>query len=63
MILSWYELPDEDRPPERIWLDDDAIESHFEAREQERSSKSGDSSLVPQAGMERNELTADLLRK
>lgn len=61
MVLSWYELPDDDRPPESIWLDDDAITSHFEAIDQRRkSSTRGDSVAVPQAGMDQNELTAEL---
>lgn len=61
-VLSWFELMDEDRPPESIWLDDDALTSHFEAVDQRRDAGIRGETLVPQAAMDQNELTADLRR-
>lgn len=58
------ELPDEDRPNERIWLDDDALAQHFErVQERYRSGGSGGSSdweAIPE--FEQNELTAAFRR-
>lgn len=28
--MSYYELPENDRPPEEIWLDPEALAGHFE---------------------------------
>lgn len=28
-MLGWYELPEKDQPPRYIWLDDEALEAHF----------------------------------
>lgn len=60
-VLSWFELLEDERPPERIWLDDDAIGEHFERVDQAR--KSGTKyDAVPDADMDQNELTADFKR-
>ncbi len=59
MVLSWFELLDEDRPPERIWLDDEALEEHFERVDERRKSGSRGTEEVPDAELTRNELTAD----
>lgn len=29
MYLSWDELPDDERPPERIWGDPEKLSAHF----------------------------------
>jgi hypothetical protein len=66
MILGFYELPDDERPPEAIWTDDEALSSHWLAVEQKREAKWGGGSetseAVPEAGtrMDQNELTAGL---
>lgn len=43
-ILSWYELPEEDRPSEEIWLNPEKLEIHFEdiKDRRERESRDGD---------------------
>jgi hypothetical protein len=50
---------EEDRPPERIWLNDDELTAHFEAVENRRSQGAAGIEAVPAADMEQNELTAD----
>jgi hypothetical protein len=61
-VLGWYELPDDDRPPERIWLDDKALTAHFEAvSERYRhpgSSGGSDWETIPGQDFAQNELTA-----
>lgn len=53
------EMSDEDQPPERIWLDDEALADHFErVRERYRSGSSSDREEVPD--LEQNELTKGL---
>jgi hypothetical protein len=55
---------EDDRPPERIWLDDEALESHWEQLDQRRKNPpSAGSEAVPQVGgLEQNELTAAFKR-
>jgi hypothetical protein len=62
MVLSWFELTEDDRPPESIWLDDEAVSAHFDGVEQKRNSSIKGSEPVPAAGMDQNELTAELRR-
>lgn len=53
-------MPDDDRPPERIWLDDKALAAHFEGlRERYRGDdRGGDWQSIPEAEMQQNALTA-----
>ncbi len=66
-MLGWYELPDDDRPPERIWLDDTALTAHFEAvsdRYRSGSTSSGGNwESVPDSDHAQNELTAQFRSK
>lgn len=39
VILSWEELPREERPPKRIWLDGDALREHFDRVEKARDER------------------------
>lgn len=55
--MSYYELPEEDRPPEQIWLDDEAITIHFEQVEARREAKYKGESVPEATDMQRNELT------
>lgn len=58
-VLSWMELPDEDQPPPSIWLNDEALDSHFEkVKERYKAGASGGMEEVPQAGqgMQDNEI-------
>lgn len=40
-ILSWEELPDEERPPKRIWLDSEKLSLHFARVKRDRERKYG----------------------
>ncbi len=63
-IMGYFELTEDERPPERIWLDDEALASHWEHVDQRRKRPSGSGSeAVPQvANLEQNELTAGFKR-
>lgn len=52
-------MPDEDQPPEDIWLNAKLLNEHFDnlARSRRTESDSGDVEVVP---MVQNELTASL---
>lgn len=41
-FLGFDELPKDERPPRRIWLDNDAMRSHWAYVEQRRKEKYGD---------------------
>lgn len=64
-VLSWFELPEEDRPDERIWLDDEALNQHFDALHA-RYRSSGDRGeeweSVPSGDLEQNEFTKGFRR-
>jgi hypothetical protein len=64
-VLAWHELPEEDIPPQHLWLDDEAINEHFEKVRDRRASGSGPADLesVPQPDLEQNELTAQYRKK
>lgn len=40
-VLSWDELPKEERPPREIWLDHKAMSRHWKLVEQKRKEKYG----------------------
>lgn len=54
------ELPDEDQPPEHIWLNSEEVSAHFKAVMQRHKSGGGGAEEVPQAPLEQNELTRGL---
>lgn len=63
-MLGWFELPEEDQPPQWIWLDDEKISAHFAGVRERYGSKSGAGmESVPQSESEPNELTASLRRR
>jgi hypothetical protein len=41
LYISFDELPSDERPPRRIWLDDDALQAHFDRVERDRTAKYG----------------------
>lgn len=49
----------EDQPPERIWLNDEAIAAHFERIHEKYSTGSG-TEMVEVADLDQNELTKGL---
>lgn len=40
-VVSWEELPKEERPPREIWLQPDKLTAHFEDVERQRKAKYG----------------------
>ena len=56
------ELDDEDRPPESIWLDNQAINEHFDSVRARREDKARGVEVVDDAPMLQNELTKNLRR-
>ncbi len=57
-ILGYAELPEDSRPPEEIWLDDEALGEHFDSvRARLKESSSGGWEAVPGATEEQNEIT------
>jgi hypothetical protein len=63
-VLGYFEVPEDERPPERMWLDDEALESHWEQVDQRRKHPPGSRTEVvpPAGGLEQNELTASFKR-
>lgn len=63
MVLGWFELPDDDRPPERIWMDDEALSEHFErVRGRYRSDSRGPEWEEIPGDLQQNALTTNLRR-
>lgn len=58
-VLGYGELTDEQRPPEEIWLDDEALSDHFESvKNAMKSGSSGGSDMEPID--QQNEITRGL---
>lgn len=62
MILGFFEVPEDERPPESIWLDDEALSDHWEHVTAQRQNKYNGTESVPSAPLEQNELTAGFKR-
>lgn len=65
-VLSWMEMPDEDQPPEHMWMNDKMIGDHFDlVRQRYKEKYSGGDGMesVPEAGtpMQDNEYVSRLL--
>lgn len=63
--MSWFELPEDDQPPEEIWLDDEELAGHFETVRMRYRMESGAGGVEPiddPGDLESNELTAALKR-
>lgn len=63
IFISWDELPDEERPPRWMWMDDEALAAHFEMvkADRERESRTGKSKLGPIEDPVSNAAAKDLL--
>jgi hypothetical protein len=61
-VLSWFELPEDDQPPEHIWSDAEAVNDHF-TMVRERHKNPGLESIPEGGEMMQNALTADLKRR
>lgn len=58
MVMGWFEMTEEDRPERSIWLDDEALEEHFERVNDRYKTKRG-SEPIPEFD-EPNQLTKDI---
>lgn len=59
-VLGWLELEEDERPPERIWLDNQALADHFERLNEKRKSKASGMEPIEvddSAPMLQNEIT------
>ena len=63
-MIGFFELPEEDQPPQRIWLDAERLEEWFDAvRSRRRSAAKGLEPLeLDDEPGEQNELTKELIR-
>lgn len=59
-ILSWMELPEEDRPSETIWLEPEMLEHHFNEVKARWADRSGGKELEGQNTLVENDLTKGL---
>ena len=62
MFLGFEEMPEEDAPPKRIWLDNDALTTHFANLKAKRKAQSDPN--APQAAegpMQENSLAKDMI--
>lgn len=60
-ILGYYEMQDDDRPPQTMWMDPEALSVHFEQVRQKYAAKAGGNwEPVQDVPMVENELTKGL---
>lgn len=41
VYISFDELPEDERPPRRMWLDDEGLKAHFDRIRRDRDAKYG----------------------
>ena len=62
MFLGFEEMPEEDSPPKRIWLDNDALTAHFaQLKAKRKAEMDPKASTVPDTPMEQNTLAKDMI--
>lgn len=54
-------MPEDQQPPERIWLNDKALEAHFKMVRDAQRPGSSESIQIPD--MDQNEITKELTRR
>lgn len=62
IFLSFEEMPKEDQPPKRIWLDNDALSEHFARLERDRKEGSKPGIEGPIEEPVQNDLTRGIKR-
>jgi hypothetical protein len=61
-FLKWEELPPDERPDKRIWLDGEKLTAHFEAVDRMRKAKYGiDGAKEVEGPVDTNEAAKDLI--
>lgn len=64
MFLGFEEMPEEDAPPKRIWLDDDALTSHFSHLKEKRKAEMNPNGSQPSGEpMKQNSLAREMIVK
>lgn len=58
-ILSYWELPEEDQPNERIWGDDEALSAWFEMVKERRKARSRGEEPMEQVPQVTNDLAKE----
>lgn len=56
-VLSWMELPEDEQPPESIWLNPELLNDHFESLAAKRKAQASGTETVEDAPMLQNEIT------
>jgi hypothetical protein len=59
-VLGWLEMGEDDQPPERIWLDVEALDAHFTAVKERYRSPSAAGEEMESVPLDQNELTKGL---
>lgn len=59
IFLSFEEMPEEDRPPRKIWLDDVKLVAHFDRLKEKRKTEAG-GDTVP-GDMQENPLAKEMV--
>lgn len=62
MVIGFQEMREEDQPPEDIWLDQEALNDHFQRLKEKYSSNSGGEPMQL-VDLDQNEMTRDLKRR
>lgn len=60
-FLKFQEMPDDEAPPKRIWLDGDAISEHFREVNRKMKAQYGNSDSSGEVSEERNGAASMLL--
>lgn len=60
IYLGFEEMPQEDRPPRKIWLDDKRLVEHFDRLKEKRKAEAGGDS-VPSEPMQENSLAKEMI--
>lgn len=56
-VLNWMELPEDDRPPEFMWLEPEMLQGHFDEVKRRWADKAGGNGGDVAPPMQENELT------
>lgn len=60
IFLSWEEMPADERPPKRMWLDDERLKAWFDDVKRNRERESGSSGAGPIEDPVQNEIAAKM---
>lgn len=61
IFLSFEELPKDEQPPRKIWLDDEELKRHFAAVEQKRKDEADPNRSASEEPMKSNSLAKQMI--